>query len=572
MDEMDKLDKIDENQPTNEAPFSVSPDGDAPIETAVAAGPPTTDERGAWRAWWRTQGQNWRLEPEISPVRQALLAERRTTVPEVRTSTYPFAGMSLTRADVEWLLATHENGRGPVMWDDPTQRERIGLDLRGADLQGANLRGLPLARLLGGLAGATGEQIAAAAVCLERSDLREAQLQGADLRGARLNGARAEGAHLELAQCVRAQMKQIDLRHAHLQGASLREAFMEKANLYEAHLEGATLSGTRLQAASLSGAHLEGASLGGARLEQAFLRHTHLEGARLYGARLDRASLIGARLEGAMMRRVHLEGASLANASLGGKRMASEDLRRIRVWAPDFPEAPRPADLQRTFFDTASVLDNVSLGDKQYGYAELADARWGEANLAVVRWTDGRAAITLGDEREALQRSTPDGKVKTRAERLADLERAVRANRQLAVALQAQGLNEDAGRFAYRAQVLQARVLRRQYRIGQYLFSRFLDLLAGYGYRPWRSLVAYLLVIAGFAVTFFVQGAMSGPHLAWNEALIISLTAFHGRGFFPEQFRPGDPQSAIAAIEAVIGLLIEICFIATFTQRFLSAR
>jgi uncharacterized protein YjbI with pentapeptide repeats len=422
------------------------------------------------------------------------------------------------------------------------------------------------------LAGATDEQIAAAAVHLERSDLREAQLQGADLRGAWLEGARAEHAHLELAQCVRAQMKQIDLRHAHLQGASLREAFMEKANLYAAHLEGATLSGTRLKAASLTGAFLEGASIGGARLENAFLRNTHLEGARLYGARLDRASLMGAHLEGAMMRRVHLEGASLASASLGGKRMAPEDLSRIRQWAPDFPEALRPADIQRTFYDTASVLDNISLGDKQHGYVELADAHWGDANLAVVRWTDGRAAITLGDEREARQRATLDGTRKTRAERLADLERAVRANRQLAVALQAQGLNEDAGRFAYRAQVLQARVLRRQYRIGQYLFSRFLDLLAGYGYRPWRSLVAYLLVIVGFALTFYIQGSLGGPHLAWNEALIISLTAFHGRGFFPQQFQPGDPQSAIAAIEAVIGLLIEICFIATFTQRFLGGK
>ena len=141
--------------------------------------------------------------------------------------------------------------------------------------------------------------------------------------------------------------------------------------------------------------------------------------------------------------------------------------------------------------------------------------------------------------REARQRATLDGTRKTRAERLADLERAVRANRQLAVALQAQGLNEDAGRFAYRAQVLQARVLRRQYRIGQYLFSCFLDLLAGYGYRPWRSLVAYLLVIACFALTFYIQGSLGGPHLAWNEALIISLTAFHGRGFFPQQFQPG---------------------------------
>ena len=57
-------------------------------------------------------------------------------------------------------------------------------------------------------------------------------------------------------------------------------------------------------------------------------------------------------------------------------------------------------------------------------------------------------------------------------------------------------------------------------------------------------------------------------HLQWYEALVVSLTAFHGRGFFSNQFTPGDPQSFVAAAEAVIDLLIEISFIATFTQRF----
>lgn len=59
-----------------------------------------------------------------------------------------------------------------------------------------------------------------------------------------------------------------------------------------------------------------------------------------------------------------------------------------------------------------------------------------------------------------------------------------------------------------------------------------------------------------------------GTHPAWNEAIVISMTAFHGRGFFPEQFHPGDPQALAAAIEAFVGLLIEITLIATLTQRF----
>ena len=59
---------------------------------------------------------------------------------------YPFRDIKLSRVDIEWLLETHENGRGPVDWSDEHQREREGLDLRGADLGD-----LPLAGICGGL-------------------------------------------------------------------------------------------------------------------------------------------------------------------------------------------------------------------------------------------------------------------------------------------------------------------------------------------------------------------------------------------------------------------------------------
>jgi hypothetical protein len=83
-----------------------------------------------------------------------------------------------------------------------------------------------------------------------------------------------------------------------------------------------------------------------------------------------------------------------------------------------------------------------------------------------------------------------------------------------------------------------------------------------------RSFATYLLVVTVFGLVYWALGAQTGHTLTWNEAGVVSLTAFHGRGFFATAFQPGDPQAAVAAIEAVIGLLIEITFIATFTQRF----
>src|SRR5260221_2663754 len=144
---------------------------------------------------------------------------------------------------------------------------------------------------------------------------------------------------------------------------------------------------------------------------------------------------------------------------------------------------------------------------------------------------------------------------------------ALRATRQLASVLRDQGMYEEANRFAYRAQVLQRRVLLRRVRIPQYLGSWFLDLISGYGYRPLRGFITYALVVLAFAAAYFALGGANGQALTWNEAIVISMTAFHGRGFFSTVFQPGDLQAAGAAAEAFIGLLIQIVFIATVPNR-----
>jgi hypothetical protein len=75
-------------------------------------------------------------------------------------------------------------------------------------------------------------------------------------------------------------------------------------------------------------------------------------------------------------------------------------------------------------------------------------------------------------------------------------------------------------------------------------------------------------VHSAFAALYFALGGAHGQALTWNESLVVSLTAFHRRALFTAAFQPSDPQAAVAAVEAVLGLLIEITFIATFTQRF----
>jgi len=258
---------------------------------------------------------------------------------------------------------------------------------------------------------------------------------------------------------------------------------------------------------------------------------------------------------------------SLENACLKGKKVNTEDLDQVRSWFLRFPKRFQPenmqiiapANLERAYFDAETKLDNVQLGDSQCGFVSLADVHWGDVNITMLKWNNIKM---LGDEYQALQKRK-HRRLKERAVGLEEYEKSVRTYRQLSTLLQAQGLNEDAARFSYRAQKLQRVVWRLQRNFGRYLFSAILNIVAGYGYKPWRSFVTYLIVIAIFALTYH----QLSTHLSWNEAVVISMTAFHGRGFFADQFHPGDPQALVAAIEAFVGLLIEVTFIATLTQR-----
>jgi Pentapeptide repeats (8 copies) len=399
---------------------------------------PAQSELKGWREYWIKQGQSWRIEPEIDIWRQKYLDERRNKKRESWQDKYPFEGIKLSRADVEWLLATHENGRGPVIWGDQGQQERRGLNLRGADLREVRLSALPLT----------------------------------------------------------------------------------KSTLINAHLEGAYLDASHLEETYFLEAFLEGASFIDA----------HLQGARFYKGHL----------EGANLTLAHLEGASLMSANLAG------------------------AVFFNAFFDNATRLDTVNFYNQERGGAILSDIHWGDANLAVVDWS---VLSIMGDERTARISKDEDGKLKSLDRHFSEYQRAIRAYRQLAVVLRNQGINEDAARFAYRAQLMQREVYRRQRKTWQYLGSLFLDLLTGYGYKPMRSFRAYLLVIAAFAIAYFIIGHTAGPSLSPLGSLVFSMTSFHGRGFFPGGIKLDDPLTVVAALEAFIGLLIEVTFIATLTRR-----
>ena len=518
---------------------------------------PTSNKPEVWKAYWKKQDQSWRTEPEIDAERQKYLAEHRSITPNIEQGIYPFREIKLSRADVEWLLATHENGRGPVDWSDEKERNREGLDLRGADMRQEQevFNGLPLAKLRGGLTfheyeNAPVGQREKAIVLMEGVLLAWAHLEGACLRGALLKRAFLAGTHLEGAYLAEAQLEEASLYEAQLEGANLLKAQLKGVDLRQAQLKGAIFRKAQLEEANLIDAQLEGATFESAQLKGATFTGTHLEGVCLRQAWLEGADLTRAHLEGANLAEAHLKGAVLRKAQLKGADLYWAQLEGV--------------DLRETQLEEANLTD-VKLGNEQHIGPRLADVQWGNVNLAVVDWLQ---MTKLGDEWEAKQEETIFGTKKGKYDRLKGYQAAVRANRQLAIALQNQGLDEAAARFAYRAKILQRKVLWKQRSFWRWFGSAMLALLAGYGYRMGRILVAYLFIVLLCAVAYFVLGMYYQPHLSFLEAVLTSVTAFHGRVFSEPFLQPGEPQIWVTAFEAVAGLVIEGVFIAMLTQKF----
>lgn len=504
--------------------------------------------------------QRWRPSLSIEPSRQAELEGWLAGACDPVIVRYPFQGKQLTRADVEWLLDHHDGDLGPVDWTRDEQRERRGLNLRGAILDGVDLSGLPLARLEGGASEAEWEQApnkqAVVAISLRGATLRGAHLEGAILRGADLDGADLGG--------------EFDRR-------------------------------TQMQGAKLRGARLRGALLAYADLRRASLRDADLAGAQLYRANLEDTLLRGARLQGVDLTRAHLEGALLEDAELGGRTLSDCEHRSVekacKKRASSARQAPGPhlegADLRGAFFNAGTDLSGVSFrGDGESAY--LRNVRWGDVNPSGVDWP---GLTELGEEqraRAAGARSTTAAREAKRsragttaqaeaqewaAEALRAYEEAVQANREVATILQAQGLQEPASRYAYRADVLQREVLRRSGDRWGYLGSWLLDVVVGYGYHLKRGIRVYLGVVAVFALLFFLlfllqpgqaDDSSQPDRLALGlDAFALSTAAFHGRGFVPDSIpkslHPG--VVLLASLEAFIGLVIEVVFIATLTLR-----
>ena len=340
-----------------------------------------------------------------------------------------------------------------------------------------------------------------------------------------------------------------------------------RANLSDANLDGINLNGMSLYGVILRGASCFHVTLVDAELSEADMSNLHsyeadLSSANLAGANLRGANLTYGNLSGAFLMMVNLSNADLFEANLSDVDMRFADLSG--------------AALRGATMNASTKLDGIILDP----HTKLGDIRWNETSLLQVNWNNiwKGQQLHLGDE-DLINRTIPDDdklRFPTRKERLKSMHDAVRAYRGLGKELRDQNLSQEASWCRLSEKRLERRTLFLQRTPGSFLAgcgSALLDLVSGYGEIPARTFIAYLTVILSFAgLNFFVTHTLETKlsPLRWDESLVLSLTSFHGRGFFPGSIPLGDWAARIGALEAVIGLFIELILIATFSRRFLS--
>lgn len=361
------------------------------------------------------------------------------------------------------------------------------------------------------------------------ADLRRADLSETDLRGASLLAANLDGAKL----------RTVVLSGVILSRANLRGADLLRANLSEAVLDGVSAAGAGLTQVDLRGASMSGSDFSEARLDQ-----SDLSGALVQAANLQKVGLYGAKLGGANLRWADLRGANLATARLD----------------------------QETILAEARLDSTTVLGDIAWNGAPLTEVDW----LPVAR---------TGDEGAARERMWVDPRAgvkarKPRDERIREYRRVARTYRALALALKQQGLGGLAVAYNARAERMDCHVLfheaaaqspRRQMRSFCTASLRWLMSCVVYGF-IWVSahlgwlLFLYAAFILSFALVYLGLGTQGHTGLSSVEALVLSLTSFHGRGLSPATGLD-DAMRLVAGVEAVFGLLTEALFIAAFTRR-----
>ena len=313
--------------------------------------------------------------------------------------------------------------------------------------------------------------------------------------------------------CAETPLSLAEFCWEHLPDKKVFRERLEQAAREKKDLTGYNLKKTDLSRADLSGGHLFDSRLEGAELLGANLSHCDLTHCSLKGADLTKADLSYARLWNADMAGANLTECDLSFADLWNARLFN-----VKLWRADFSGAMTLA--KSNFSQETGFLKNHKINEKGPLAAE---------------------------------------------ESYRNLKRYFMAN----------GMYNDASWASFKEKTMERAILKKK-RDPNYIPSLVMNILCGYGEKPYRIVLASLFAILIFAFLYLSFNSVEAPGaqnqtLKWSDYIYYSTVTFTTVGYGDIIPKPHAAFRLLAACEAFIGVFLTGLFIFTLARKY-SAR
>jgi len=307
-----------------------------------------------------------------------------------------------------------------------------------------------------------------------------------------------------------------------------------RLRLTESINRGDDLSGFNLQKVDLSGMRLEKTKLAGANLSQANMTSSHL-----FDAMLEGADMVGTQMVGCDLTHCNMAHADLTKARIVNSRLWNTDLSGANLTECDLTDS----DLWDTRLYRVrmwhTVLRNVkSLTRKNF--IKNPRSLYGPAKI-------NEAGLLSAEE----------------------------SYRDLKGYFLSNGMYNDASWAAFNEKAMERLIFRKNGNLN-YIPSMVMNILCGYGEKPYRIVLSALAAILLFAFLYasfhMVENTVApGSPLGWSDYIYYSTITFTTVGYGDFIPRPFAPFRLLAACEAFLGVFLTGLFIFTLARKY-SAR